>query len=75
MNNPNYEDVISESWEELLPLLLDEYRRGFECGHEGRFLEFEPRMSDAYSQGYARGYELFQIENAANVAGETNYDH
>ena len=75
MSLPNYEDAMSEGWKELMPLLGREYRQGFECGYFGRYMELEPRMSDAFSQGYARGYELAQMEYAASVAGETNYDY
>lgn len=75
MSLPNYEEAISEGWKELQYLLAREYRKGFECGYFGRYNELEPRMSDAFSQGYARGYELAQIESAAEVAGEVDYDY
>jgi hypothetical protein len=66
MSLPNYEDAMTEGWKELMPLLAREYRQGFECGYFGRYMELEPRMSDAFSQGYARGYELAQMEGANN---------
>ena len=66
MSLPNYEDAMSEGWKDIMPLLAREYRQGFECGYFGRYMELEPRMSDAYSQGYARGYELAQMEGANN---------
>jgi hypothetical protein len=66
MSLPNYEDAMTEGWKDIMPLLAQEYRQGFECGYFGRYMELEPRMSDAYSQGYARGYELAQMEGANN---------
>jgi hypothetical protein len=66
MSLPNYEDAMTEGWKDIMPLLAREYRQGFECGYFGRYMELEPRMSDAYSQGYARGYELAQMEGANN---------
>jgi hypothetical protein len=66
MSLPNYEDAMTEGWKDIMPLLVREYRQGFECGYFGRYMELKPRMSDAYSQGYARGYELAQMEGANN---------
>jgi len=66
MSLPNYEDAMTEGWKDIMPLLAREYRQGFECGYFGRYMELKPRMSDAYSQGYARGYELAQMEGEGN---------
>ena len=70
----DYEQVMTDGWKKLMPMLAREYRQGFECGYYGRYMELEPRMSDAYSQGYARGYELAQVEYAASAAPQQGYE-
>ena len=70
----NYDDVMEEGWKDLVRYLKKEYRRGFECGYHGRYMELEPRTSDAYAQGFARGYELAQMEHAASAAPQQGYE-
>lgn len=68
------EQAMTDGWKDLMPLLAREYRNGFECGYCGRYMELKPRMSDAYSQGYAQGYELAQMQDASSVAHQQGYE-
>jgi len=70
----DYEEVLTKGWKELMPMLAREYREGFDCGYHGRYLEVEPRMSDAFSQGYAQGYELARQEYALSAAPQQGYE-
>ena len=70
----NYEVVMSKGWKEISSILAREYRHGFECGYYGRYMELKPRMSDAYSQGYAAGDELARQEYALSAAPQQGYE-
>lgn len=65
---------MNEGWDALMPLLARQYRKGFECGYFGRFMELGPRMSDAFSQGYASGEELAAKEYARSAAPLQGYE-
>jgi hypothetical protein len=66
----SYEEVLTQNWEKVVRLLAREFRDGFEAGYHGHYMELKPRMSDAYSQGYAAGYDLARMERASEVAGQ-----
>ena len=70
----DYEQVMSEGWKHISQLLAREYRHGFEAGYFGRYMELKPRMSDAYSQGYAAGEELARQEYALSAALQQGYE-
>lgn len=70
----DYEQVMSEGWKHVSQLLAREYRHGFEAGYFGRYMELKPRMSDAYSQGYAAGEELARQEYALSAAPQQGYE-
>ena len=70
----DYEQVMSEGWKKWSQLLAREYRHGFEAGYFGRYMELKPRMSDAYSQGYAAGEELARQEYALSAAPQQGYE-
>lgn len=70
----DYEQVMSEGWKHVSQLLAREYRHGFEAGYFGRYMELRPRMSDAYSQGYAAGEELARQEYALSAAPQQGYE-
>ena len=70
----DYEQVMSEGWKHISQLLAREYRHGFEAGYFGRYMELKPRMSDAYSQGYAAGEELARQEYALSAAPQQGYE-
>ena len=70
----DYEQVMSEGWKHVSQLLAREYRHGFEVGYFGRYMELRPRMSDAYSQGYAAGEELARQEYALSAAPQQGYE-
>lgn len=70
----NYEEALTEGWKHTLRLLEREYRQGFDCGYYGRYMDLRPRMSDAFSQGYAQGYELAAQEYALSAAPEQGYE-
>ena len=70
----DYEQAMSEGWNHISELLAREYRHGFEAGYFGRYMELRPRMSDAYSQGYAAGEELARQEYALSAAPQQGYE-
>jgi len=70
----NYEEVLTQNWEKVVRLLAREFRDGFEAGYHGRYMELKPRMSDAYSQGYAAGYDLARVEYAMSAAPQQGYE-
>lgn len=70
----DYEEVLTKSWEHAMRLLAREFRHGFETGYHGRYMELKPRMSDAFSQGYAAGEELARVEYAQSVAPQQGYE-
>jgi len=64
----DYEQAMSDGWKEVSRVLVREYRHGFEAGYFGRYMEIRPRMSDAFSQGYAAGEELARMEYEMSAA-------
>ena len=70
----DYNEVLEQSWKKTHQLLAREFRHGFEAGYFGRYMDIKPRMSDAYSQGYAHGSDLARQEYAASAAPEQGYE-
>ena len=70
LNTPDA--VVMNRWEDYRKQAKSQFLQGFDDGYFGN-LSAEPKMTEAYSQGYNDGYALAQMHDA-NSDKEEGYD-